>query len=84
MKNTEEKKISSLYIYPEFRGQGVGTALIQVAIRVLRTNTPVITIPEPLLAQFENILAKYGFVKTKEVSDLYTDGVTEIFFNDCK
>ena len=84
LKNAEEKKISSLYVFPEFRDQGIGTELIQVAIRVLRTNTPVISIPEPLLAQFESILAKYGFVKTKEVSDLYTDGVTEVFFNDCE
>lgn len=81
LKNTEEKKISSLYVFPEFRGQGIGTALIQVAIRVLRTNTPVISIPEPLETAFTPLLQSFGFQEKHRHPDYYMAGITEIVYN---
>lgn len=81
LKNTEEKKISSLYVFPEFRGQGVGTALIQVAIRVLRTNTPVISIPEPLETAFTPLLQSFRFQEKYRYPDYYMAGITEIVYN---
>ena len=84
LKDDDEKKISTLYIHPDYRNLYIGPFLIQHAMCVLETEMPIISIPEPLLVQFENMLAKYCFVKTKEVPDLYVEGVTEVFFNDCK
>ena len=81
LKNTEEKKISSLYVFPEFRGQGVGTALIQAATRVLRANTPVISIPEPLETDFVPLLQSFGFQEKCRYPDYYMTGITEIVYN---
>ena len=81
LKNTEEKKISSLYVFPDFRKQGIGTALIQVAIRVLRTNTPVISVPEPLETAFTPLLQSFGFQEKYRYPDYYMAGITEIVYN---
>ena len=81
LKNTEEKKISSLYVFPEFRDQGVGTALIQVVMRVLRTNTPVISVPEPLETAFTPLLQSFGFQEKLRYPDYYMTGITEIAYN---
>lgn len=82
LKNKTEKKISTLYVLPEYQRQHIGSVLVEYAIEVLGTTTPVITVAEPLMPSFQHLLSKYNFTLTSKVPDLYKDGVVEFIFNE--
>lgn len=76
-----EKKICTLRIVSEFRGQGHGSALIGKARQLLRTDYPLITVPSPRLAEFEPVLRRYDFELAQRLPDHYIEGQTEYVFN---
>ena len=82
LKNKTEKKISTLYVLPEYQKQHIGSVLVEYAIEVLGTTTPIITVAEPLMPSFQHLLSKYNFTLTSKIPDLYKDGVVEFVFNE--
>lgn len=76
-----EKKICTLFVDPEARGQRVATHLLEKCFDVLQTTKPMITLADYKLPMFEGIIKKYGWEKTQEVSGLYNDKYKELVYN---
>ena len=82
MKNTaNEKKICTLFVRPEFRHQGIGTALIRQAIQELG-DYPLITIPQENMPLFFPLLTRLGFHLSAARKGIYRNNIMEYFFND--
>lgn len=61
MKHTsDEKKICTLFVHPEYRRQGVGTDLIHAAFNELG-NHPFLTVSMEKISSFSPFLAHFGF-----------------------
>ena len=80
-KESDERKLCTLYVVPDYRMQGVGSLLLKEAINFLGTEKPLITFAEDILPMFEKIIKKYDW-KLVEVADgIYKEGVKELCFN---
>lgn len=78
----EEDKICTLFVEDEYRGKGVASLLIKHGMRFLGTTTPVITIADYKVPQFEGIIKKYGWRHTETLEKgYYNDRSTEWVFN---
>jgi ribosomal protein S18 acetylase RimI-like enzyme len=55
-----EKKICSLYIKENFRKIGLATKLIEESFKVLKTTTPIISIPKETIKEFLYFIKKYN------------------------
>ena len=81
IKNTaDEKKICTLFVKPEFRKQGIATALIRETIQLLG-EYPLITVSQENMKQVFPLLTRLGFRLSTTRQDLYRPGSTEYFFN---
>ena len=56
----EEKKICTLFVSPDARGLGVGTALVEKSMQILDTTKPMITIADYKLPMFQGLIKKYN------------------------
>lgn len=82
IKNTsQEKKICTLRVLREYQGQGIGTVLLESAIKALQDPRPLITVSELQIDIFKPFLEKYGFLLKDKVKSLYRVGKYEYFFN---
>lgn len=82
LKNDDsEKKICTLFVSPEFRGNGFGTALLNRSLALLGCNKPLITVSDDLLLSFIPLFSRYGFENTESYVDRYRDGHIEYSFN---
>lgn len=80
-KDLEEKKICTLFVSPNARGLGVGTALVEKSMEILGTTKPMITFADYKLEMFEGLIKKYNWVQTQIVSGLYNDHAKELVYN---
>lgn len=80
-RDTDEKKICTLMINPEYRKQGYAKELLEDTYNFLGTTKPVITIPEFRMSEFDRIIEEYGWVKSGETGIYYSN---EIVFNGKK
>ena len=64
-KGEDEKKICTLFVVDKYRGNGIGTRLLQKSFKYLGTTQPLISIPEYKLQQFDSIIQKYAWKKTQ-------------------
>lgn len=76
-----EKKISTIYVHPDYRHKGFGRLLIKIAKRELKTFKPKIIISEKYIGIFENLLRKQQFKETGIVMNRYKEGLGEYYFN---
>lgn len=82
LKNTaEEKKICTLRVNKDYKQQGIGSILIDEAIKWLGESKPLITVPEDHISAFKPLLRKYKFQLCQKVKSVYRNGVFEYFFN---
>jgi acetyltransferase, GNAT family len=82
LKNTcDEKKICTLRVNENYQGKGIASELIQKAFDFLKTEKPLITVPEESVEVFSNIFNKYGFEKKDEIHDLYREKKIEHIYN---
>jgi GNAT superfamily N-acetyltransferase len=58
---SDEKKICTLYVSPDYRAQGVGRDLIVRMLQWLKTPTPVIAIKQTHLEPFLPIIEQYDW-----------------------
>ena len=79
--DSEEKKLCSLIIMPDFQNKGIGIKLFKKVFAVLGTDKPLLSISEDKLPEFEKIFNYFGFVKTETYPNLYHPNSTEISYN---
>lgn len=81
-KDAEERKISTLFVKPEYQKRGIATELLEKCFAWLGTTRPVITIADYKLNQFAKVIEKYGWVETGVLADgYYNDHSREHVFN---
>ena len=82
LKNTlEEQKICTLYVKGKYRKMGIGTILIEEAMKYLNTTTPVIEIPAYKLIMFKSFIKRYNW----KLSYIYHNNYgNELCFNNPK
>jgi ribosomal protein S18 acetylase RimI-like enzyme len=81
LKNTfDEKKISTLYTCPQFRGQHVGDNLIELALAELDNADTFITVSKERNEELYPLLKSKGFKLSQSIDDLYREGNTEHFY----
>ena len=80
-KDSDESKICTLYVLPEYRNMDIATKLIEASFKYLETSKPLATINSSKLEMFSRIIDKYGWEITEEISDMYNKGETEIILN---
>lgn len=80
-KDEEEKKVCTLYVSDECRGQHLGTRLLEESMKFLGTTKPLITLADYKLPMFKPIIEKYNWELTEVVSGLYNDRSKELCFN---
>lgn len=66
-----ERKISTLFVDPKYRKNGIACELLQRSFDWLETTKPLATIAEYKLDQFAGIIKKYGWVETQILQDGY-------------
>lgn len=82
LKNSiDEKKICTLRVKEDYQRKGIGSELLEKAFEYLKTDKPLITIPEESISIFSAILKKYGFEKKEEHLGLYREGKIEYVYN---
>lgn len=80
-KDKEEMKICTLYVSDKYRGQHLGTRLVEASMKILGTTKPLITLADYKLPMFQPIIDKYSWELTEVVSGLYNDRAKELCFN---
>lgn len=80
-KDEEEKKICTLYVSDQCRGQHLGTRMVEASMKFLETTKPLITLADYKLPMFQPIIDKYGWELTEIVEGLYNDRAKELCFN---
>ena len=84
LKNTiDEKKICTLFVSPDFRRQGIATALMEESIKRIGEH-PLITVSSRNLDQLSPLLSKFGFHLSAVKNGVYNSEDTEFYFNDKK
>ena len=76
-----EKKICTLRVSPQYSKQGIGSKLMDLALRELHTARPVITVSEEHNADFQHILKKYGFMLYSSYANYYRQNAIEYSYN---
>ena len=80
-KEEEEKKICTLYVSDQCRGQHLGTRMVEASMDFLETTKPLITLADYKLPMFQPIIDKYRWELTEIVEGLYNDRAKELCFN---
>lgn len=77
----KNKKICTLYVSNQYRGQNLGTRMVEASMNFLGTTKPLITLADYKLSMFQPIIEKYDWKLTEVVSGLYNDRSKELCFN---
>lgn len=75
-----EKKICNIVVLPEYRKQGVATALFEMAFEYLGTQKPMISIAQDLVPSFAALIRKYKF-KLTNIDYTYSQHKIEFYYN---
>lgn len=79
-KSIEEKKISTFYVAPDFRGNGIASELMELSLIELGSNRDIlITVSEERNEQLKPLLSRY-FEESKSEIGLYRDNSIEFFY----
>jgi ribosomal protein S18 acetylase RimI-like enzyme len=82
LKDTDEKKICTLRVWPNFRGIGIGHQLMDCALSVLGTLHPIITVSDNHIQEFWDLLITDYQFKLREIHyGYYRDKHFEFVFN---
>ena len=80
-KTSEEKKLCTLFVSPDFRGKGIGSSLMEEALRILGTDKPLVTCPENLETTINPFIEKYKWELIDRISNAYGKGKDELCYN---
>lgn len=77
-----ERKLSTLYVDPQYRKSNLTHELLQHCFAWLETTKPLATITEYKLSQFADIIQRYGWVGTQVLEvGYYNENFKEYVFN---
>ena len=83
-KTEEERKICTFFVSPQFRGNGLGTKLMEHSLKELGQH-PLITVSSKNLSTpLLNLLKRYDFHLSATKRGAYNSQDTEYYFNDPK
>ena len=83
LKNTpEEKKLCSLFITPEYRGESWMYSLFKDATDILETNSPAITIPSSIIKRYNGLIFSNKWKVTSKIDSRYSKNIIEYGFNE--
>lgn len=75
-----ENKLCTFWVGPDFRRQGIGSALLDRSLASFSGQMPLVTIPGCALAGFSPLMGKGRFLPTGSRTGLYRRGQTEFFY----
>ncbi len=78
LKNDDERKLCTFMVNPEYRKKGVSKLLLEDSFEYLKTEKPIITIPEFRLDEFSSIINAYGWEASSIIDNYFSK---EIEFN---
>lgn len=82
LKNDElEHKICTLLINEEYRKRGYSKLILEDSFKYLKTDKPLITIPEKRIEEFSSIIGAYNWEETSITNEYLSK---EIIFNGSK
>ena len=82
LKNSDgEKKISTFYVAPHFRGQMLGQVLMAKSLQFLDSEETFITVSEERNRELVPLLNSSGFKLKRIVPNLYRTGKKELFYS---
>ena len=76
-----EKKLCTLFVYPDFRGQGIGSLLLKRTIAVLGQK-PLASVSEKNMKGVFSLFNRFGFHLSSKKKGKYSPQNTEYYFND--
>lgn len=76
-----EKKICSLRVAKEYRGNGLGTALFKRSLDYLETDKPILTVSQNKRDEFQKIFKYFGFSLERVYPGKYRAGLNEYCYN---
>lgn len=77
----KEKKICTFRVFPDYRGQGVGTKLLRKCFSFLGTSKPLISISDGSVEAFSKIITAYEWTLCDMLHNYYKKGITEYVYN---
>lgn len=78
LKNDLEKKLCTFMVNPEYRKKGYSKLLLEDSFEYLKTEKPIITIPEFRLDEFSSIINAYEWEKSSVINNYFSK---EVEFN---
>lgn len=81
MKNNKERKLCSLYVIPKYRGKGIGKALLEKGLAVIKMRKPLATVNNKVLDYYLPLFTKFGFSLRYMYRDYYAKDLVEYCFN---
>lgn len=79
--NSNERKICTLRIKPEFENLGMGIKLFENSFEILKTEAPLLSVSDSNILKFERIFRYFGFIHEKTYNGLYLPRRKELSFN---
>lgn len=77
----EEAKICTMYVAKQYRHNGIGRRLMELSVKWLKSDNPVITLDKSKEPEFAGILNHFGFVLQKRSCGLYRPGKVELIYS---
>lgn len=81
LKRGPENKICTLRVVDNFRGMGLGKALMEMSFHYLNTEKPLITVSSCKSQQFKNLFKFYNFKQEGLYQHKYSSKFNELTFN---
>lgn len=81
-KTDDEKKICSLFVDPEYRGEAWIYSIFTDSIEYLQTKSPLITIPNIIVKKYHGLIFTNKWKLTSKTPNRYTSGIVEYGFNE--
>lgn len=80
-KTLTENKICTLRVANKYQRMYIGSKLMELSIRILEDEKPLITVSEDHIAEFSSLLKSFGFEYKNKVKSLYVKDKYEYFYN---
>jgi len=78
---SDERKLSTIWVADNSRCYGIASALAAAALEWLETNSPLFSIPEERMCDFQGLLNRWNCSVTERQVGYYRPGKTEFVFN---
>lgn len=82
LKNTPaERKICTLYVFPEHQSKGLGVQLFKESMAILESEKPLLSVSQDRLPIYDKLFAYFGYDFVENYQGLYVPQKNELSFN---